>query len=775
MLINHIQPQISTSYVVNNKLINNKKNYTTSIKYAPYNLVSNSTADSSSPSEYSIKLENIIANSNISFKSSISEHIGQGARYLGNGNTKFTLTTPYADSVAVKIIDETKGYDNLRTEYLEKNGSDKFSKVIGDTKPGDKYIYSITKNGKTTDLYDPRADYLPYDILDYTPKANLAEIIDHNKFQWTDKEWMKNRKSSNEGYQGWGIPKNTILESIHIGLLGGFKEAKKELDKIAENKVANAVRLMPIGEFYGEHNWGYDEVAKYAVENAYGSPDEFKDFVNYAHEKGIKVILDVVPNHFGSYGAVLQEFIPTYNNEKTTPWGSAIKFNGEDGKYMLSYINDMLVNWAVNYHVDGFRFDAMHHMESDEGVREVIKDLRSHDETKDLILYPEDMRISRTIANSNLDKNVTQQNWGYSGQTTFDFFKSLIANVTKETTHGIKPSIQGLEYLYRNGVFQSHEENMLKQPNIDPNYKAYCMQNMNLPSQNADNMLINVSNPDEIGNDVGGKRNIATILASRLNMYERLDGNWQQAQWLTFDMLMSYVKEGHCLDEDTQRLYGVKDTIARDLFDKELKNAFELNKLMLGAMFMHPSPKEFFMGDDRAEFSPLKFFCEMPKTAINPKTKQKFIYEIAREKGYMPDVNAFNESKIRQEKYNAKWMEEGTQRFSSDFAELLRKLPVFETCDLDKVCTCSNIQKDVLEIKRYDNYGHEVIAVMNFSDKGYDNFELNTTDKKFLKEEINSKSTKYNGSGQYINGEYCNSKDLKIPPYSIVVFSPVEN
>ena len=73
---------------------------------------------------------------------------------------------------------------------------------------------------------------------------------------------------------------------------------------------------MPIGEFYGKRNWGYDESAKFAVENAYGTPDEFKDFVNYAHEKGINVILDVVLNHFGPFGSNIQEYIPAYQKDK---------------------------------------------------------------------------------------------------------------------------------------------------------------------------------------------------------------------------------------------------------------------------------------------------------------------------------------------------------------------------------------------------------------------------------------------------------------------------
>lgn len=725
------------------------------------------------PAYTSVSLKNYQAYSNISFKASLDEHLGQGARYLGNNKTKFTLTTPYAEKVEVKIFDEFG--ENSRIEKLEKVRNDKFSKIVPDVKAGSKYIYQVTKkDGRVQELYDPRADYLPFDIEDYNEKSNLAEVIDHSSYQWTDDKWTMTRKSSNDGALGWGIPKNMIIETVHMGLLGGFENAKKEIDNIANTGVANAVRVMPIGEFYGKYNWGYDEVAKFAPENSYGSPDEFKDFVNHAHEKGISVILDVVLNHFGPYGANLNEFVPTYHSDKETDWGKMLKFGGEQGKYVRSYMNDMLMNWAVNYHVDGFRFDATHCMDSDEGMREIIDDLRSHSETKNLILYPEDMRVSRTMANSRLPKEVSDINWGYSGQTTFDFYKSLVANATKQEKHGIKPDLFQLAYIYENTILDSHEANMLRQKDLKQKDREKFERNLILPKQNADNFIINFSNHDEIGNDAGGKRNLPSILSARLNIHDRFDGNWQAAQKFTFDLLKNYAKNETCISYDDQKRYGCKFPIFQDEFYRELDKSFELNKLMLGATFMYPGTKEFFMGDERAELSPLKYFCEFPDNAINPITSRKYIDEIADEKGYVPDKTAFDDSKIRQRVYNESSMNNGTERFCKDFTTLIKTLPVFNTCDAEKVCTYVYPKEDVLEFKRYDDYGHEVIAVMNFSDKPMFKYCMQRTSDQYVREILNSNNSKYCGDGMYLNNGRRNTKNgsITIPPLGIAVFVP---
>ncbi|MDD3593164.1 MAG: alpha-amylase family glycosyl hydrolase [Candidatus Gastranaerophilales bacterium] len=709
----------------------------------------------------------------VTFGASMQEHLGQGARYLGGGRTKFTIDAPNILNMTV-LAAKGDNYNNARSFEMEKRGS-KFECIAQGVEPGDKYIYlAVDKNGNVLKLHDPRSDYLPNDILGFKPYADWAEVIDHKAFQWTDEKWMQNRKSKS---YGWHLPKDMVMESVHIGLLGGFKEAKKEIDIITENAVANTVRLMPIGEFYGDINWGYDEVNKFAVENAYGRPEDLKEFVNYAHEKGIRVILDIVPNHFGPYGVIVPQLADIFAEGKSTPWGRLLEFNGEKGKYLKSYMTDMLMNWTVNYHIDGFRLDATHYMDSDIGIKDINYEIRSHDETKDVILYPEDMRISRVMANKNQPKVVNDNNWGYDGMTTFDFYKSLLSLAADRQKHEFKPDVRALEHIYKNGIDKSHEHKMLDDPFASNEYKDYCRRNLRQPDLGAENLLINISNHDEIGNEAGGKRNLVNILASRLGMELRCNMNWQQAQWLTFDMIKSYVRCGECLDEDTQRKYGCQNPVSKYEFDREFHNAYALNKLIIGAMFMHASPKEFFMGDERGELAPFKFFCKMPKHAINPHNKMPYIKQIENDKGYPPNEQAFNDSRLNSPEYNAKWVNDGTLNFSKDFANFIKTTPLMHYMDFSNVDTYAHPEKNILEVKYSNPYGEEVIAFMNFSRSSYTNFKLCSTGDVKLREVLNSNDKHYNGNGEQSNRwkKPIYSTSIDIAPYSIAVFEKIKD
>lgn len=727
----------------------------------------------------SIKPDNFHSYTNINFKASMHEHLGQGARYLGDKKTKFVITAPFAKSVMVSIFSgdiNNKDSISVQRAFLDKK-DDKFELVVQNTKPGDKYFYTVTKNdGSISNLYDPRADYLPYDIDDYSDKSNLAEIIDHNAFKWSDQDWIKNKISSNENRNGWGLPSSTIIESIHIGLLGGFKEAKKEIDKIAEAGIADKVRLMPIGEFYGKKNWGYDEVAKYAVENSYGRPEDFKDFVNYAHKNNISVILDVVPNHFGPFGANVHELMPTFADDKDTPWGKVLEFNGKNGKYMRSYMTDMLMNWAVNYHVDGFRFDATHFMYSDTAMKNILKELRTHTKTKDLILYPEDMRMSRAMANSSLPKKVDNSNWGYNAITTFSFYQLLLASATKRPVQGVYQNLHQLEHLYKNSVVISHEQFVVSNQDSTKKEKAVSSKILSLPKPNPDNFLINISNHDEIGNGAGGKRNLLNVLSANVDIFERFEnGDWSKAQTMLFDMVKSYISTGEPLSAAEQKTYDCKNPISKELFVEKFQKAFDTNKLIIGAMLMHPCPKEFFMGDDRGELAPLKFFAEMPKSSINPTTGVHYLKEMSYQKGYPVDDTAFEESKLNNPKYNAAWVNEGTSKFTKDFVWYLKNLYAFNSPSFDKLCTYSHLDSNILEVKRYNKNNDQVIAVMNFSPEPKQGFELKTIGDQKVREILNSTDTKYYGDGKYSNKskEVTNNKDLIIPSNSIVLFEPV--
>jgi len=701
---------------------------------------------------------------NVHFKSSLSEHFSQGAKYSAMQGTRFTLQAPLASAVSL-LVSRNDDYNHLELYPLHKQG-DKFSGIVKDVKVGDKYKYVVQKNnGEYFKCYDPRADYLPNDIDGFKPNSEWCEVIDHKQFNWSDDEWMRNRAIRD--VRGWHLPDDMILESLHIGLLGGFKNAKKEIDNIVRKGVANTIRVMPVGEFYGDINWGYDEVAKYAPENAYGRPEDFKDFINYAHKNNIRVILDVVPNHFGVIGSIAQNLMPIYS-QVDTPWGKSLEFNGENGKYMKSYMTDMLMNWAINYHVDGFRFDATHYMDSDTGIQDIMYDLRSHDETKDLILYSEDMRLSRIISNENQPKEVNEKNWGFNGLTNFDFFKALITLATGYPLHGVSPDLSLLEKIYKNGIDKSHEEKCINDGKTSTEYKDFCRRNLQYPNFSEKNLLVNLSNHDEIGNSAGGKRNLINILSARLGMVLRMNDDWKAAQKLIIEMTKDYVKEGTIMPDFIQRQKGCVNPVNQETFKGEFAASFALNKLVIGATLLSLSPKEFFMGDDECELAPFKFFANYQ----DKNTQDKIAYE----KGYQPDYTAFNESQLQQDDYTQNKYKQETLLFTQDFLNIVKESRIQTECAQKHISTYAHKSNNdnILELKYPKPDGTELIAVMNFSGTPYNSFTLRTTSHDTnLREIINSNSGKYGGTDWFLNSYNNNNLQAKkviLPPHSIVVF-----
>ena len=133
---------------------------------------------------------------------------------------------------------------------------------------------------------------------------------------------------------------------------------------------------MPIAQFPGTRNWGYDGVFPFAVQNSYGGPAGFSDFVGACHERGLAVVLDVVYNHLGPEGNVLPDFAPYLTDRYRTPWGPAVNLDGPDSDAVRSYLIENALQWFVDFHVDGLRLDAIHEL-IDRSARPFLAELAS--------------------------------------------------------------------------------------------------------------------------------------------------------------------------------------------------------------------------------------------------------------------------------------------------------------------------------------------------------------------------------------------------------------
>lgn len=222
-------------------------------------------------------------------------------------------------------------------------------------KPGD--YYRIRINGDKR-FPDPASVSQPEDV------HGPSEAIDISTWEWHDNGWK-------------GLREENIFYELHTGTFsskGNFAGIEEKLGYLKELGI-NTVELMPVVQFPGARNWGYDGVFPFAVHNAYGGANALKHLVDECHSNGFAVVLDVVYNHLGPEGNYLNEFGPYFTDAYKTPWGRAINFDGEwcDGVRYF-YIENMLM-WLRDFHVDGLRLDAVHAIR-DFSTKHIIRELR---------------------------------------------------------------------------------------------------------------------------------------------------------------------------------------------------------------------------------------------------------------------------------------------------------------------------------------------------------------------------------------------------------------
>jgi len=186
-------------------------------------------------------------------------------------------------------------------------------------------------------------------------------VTDPHAYPWHDEAWR-------------GRPwEETVIYEVHAGLAGGFAGVEALLPSLAELGVT-AVELMPVAQFPGTRNWGYDGVLPYAPASAYGAPEDLKRLVDRAHALGLMVFLDVVYNHFGPDGNYLPVYAPQFfHADRHTPWGAGIDF-GKD--QVARFFIDNALYWVREFHIDGLRLDAVHAIGDDAFVARLAREVR---------------------------------------------------------------------------------------------------------------------------------------------------------------------------------------------------------------------------------------------------------------------------------------------------------------------------------------------------------------------------------------------------------------
>ncbi|HEY2132647.1 MAG TPA: malto-oligosyltrehalose trehalohydrolase, partial [Acetobacteraceae bacterium] len=257
-----------------------------------------------------------------------------GATLLPGGGTRFALWAPKFDRVAIAI--------DGRAEPMRPAVDSWHFHEDPWAKAGSRYQF-ILPDGLL--VPDPASRFQPEDV------HGPSEVTDPAAYMWADRNWR-------------GRPwHEAVIYELHIGTFtpeGSFLGAIGKLDHIASLGVT-AIEIMPVADFPGQRNWGYDGVALYAPDASYGRPEGMKRLVDAAHARGIMVFLDVVYNHFGPDGNYLSVYAPQFFTDRhQTPWGAAVNCDGPHSKPVREFIIHNALYWIEEFHLDGLRLDAVH-------------------------------------------------------------------------------------------------------------------------------------------------------------------------------------------------------------------------------------------------------------------------------------------------------------------------------------------------------------------------------------------------------------------------------
>jgi maltooligosyltrehalose trehalohydrolase len=275
-----------------------------------------------------------------------------GTRVREDGTVRFHLWAPSQEAVAL-VLQAAHGEAVLPMGRMQDGW---FRLVTDRARPGSRYAFLLEDGLRVP---DPASRFQPGDV------HGPSEVVDPRSYAWQDGAWR-------------GRPwEEAVLYELHVGTFtpeGTFRAAIGKLDHLAGLGVT-AIELMPVADFPGRHNWGYDGVLPFAPESGYGHPADLKTLVDAAHARGLMVFLDVVYNHFGPEGNYLHRYAEQFFTERhKTPWGAAINFDDAGSRTVRDFFIHNALYWLEEYHFDGLRLDAVHAI-MDDSQPDILREL----------------------------------------------------------------------------------------------------------------------------------------------------------------------------------------------------------------------------------------------------------------------------------------------------------------------------------------------------------------------------------------------------------------
>ena len=401
------------------------------------------------------------------------------------GGTRFVLWAPFRDRAEIHLTGPAD-----RTIPMKKDECGYFHAILDKLPAGSRYFYRLDGG---SEYPDPASRFQPDGV------HGPSQVVSPD-FDWNDSDWR-------------GLPlQEYIIYELHTGTFtkeGTFDAIIAHIDGLIELGIT-AVELMPVAQFPGNRNWGYDGVYPYAVQNSYGGPDSLKRLVNACHERGLAVVLDVVYNHLGPEGNYLAEFGPYFTDRYRTPWGKALNFDGAYSDDVRRFFIGNALYWITEFHIDALRLDALHAI-LDISSFTFIEELAASVQQRAKELKRSIYLIGESTSNSaRLIIPHEAGGFGLDAQWNDDFHHCLHVLLTGEKTGYYQDfgTIQQMSKAMQEGFVYTGEYSLYRKHRHGTSSK-------DIPSQR---FVIFAQNHDQVGNRAGSDRFSKTVSFEALKL-----------------------------------------------------------------------------------------------------------------------------------------------------------------------------------------------------------------------------------------------------------------
>ena len=396
-----------------------------------------------------------------------------GATYLGNGRCQFTVWAPIVQRVEVHIVSPEE-----LIVPLARGEQGYHQAIVEGVEPGFLYFYRLDSEKECP---DPASRFQPGGV------HGPSQVMD-SRFPWQDKNWA-------------GLPlEEYIVYELHVGAFtkeGTFEAIIPYLDELKDLGIT-AVELMPVAQFPGNRNWGYDGAYPFAVQDSYGGLEGLKRLVNTCHQKRLAVVLDVVYNHLGPEGNYVADFGPYFTDRYQTPWGAALNFDGPYSDEVRRFFIENAIYWLTEFHIDALRLDALHAV-LDISSYSFLEELAAtfHQQAKQL--KRQAYLIGESAANdARIVKPPELGGYGLDAQWNDDFHHSLHVLLTGEQT-GYYQGFGQLQHLvkaFQEGFVYSGQYSCYRQ-------RRHGVSSKDIP---AHRLVVFGQNHDHVGNRLNSER-----------------------------------------------------------------------------------------------------------------------------------------------------------------------------------------------------------------------------------------------------------------------------